>query len=123
MSANDVTVIEVDGRTLVQIAGPPVDENGLTHGPAGYNRGCRCEFCDSAARARNAAGIANRRESKLPAGDKRHGTANGYQNWYCRCPACSAAGAAKNQADNARRKRQRDAAKRAAQLAAELADA
>lgn len=119
----DLTVIEVDGRTLVQRAGPPVDENGLTHGPAGYNRGCRCEVCDHARRAQNAAELAARREKKLAPNDPRHGTANGYQNWYCRCDDCSAAGARKNAADNARRKRKRDAAKLAAAKTADLADA
>jgi hypothetical protein len=43
-------------------------------------------------------GYRDRVRSGLPAGDERHGTANGYLNYGCRCEACKGAGAVYNSA-------------------------
>ena len=74
---------------------PPLDLPG-THGSAGYNAGCRCETCSEAQRRRMKRNREARRQRGLPEGDPRHGTVNGYTNWFCKCPPCAAAGSTAN---------------------------
>lgn len=49
--------------------------------------GCRCKKC----RVAKAAYMVALRRRGLDAGDERHGTRNGYDNFGCRCEACKAA--------------------------------
>ena len=75
-----------------------------SHGPGGYNRGCRCPICSEATAKRHREGLEARVAKGLDPGDPRHGTYNGYHNWRCRCSDCRAAGAIRNAEEKERRR-------------------
>jgi len=54
-----------------------------------YRNGCRCGPCRTA--ATEYARQVRQAKQGLPAGDPRHGTANGYDHWRCRCGPCNTA--------------------------------
>lgn len=63
----------------------------LEHGYGRYQKGCRCDKCVTANRTYTREWRARVRAAGLAADDRRHGTANGYENFGCRCDLCVAA--------------------------------
>lgn len=56
-----------------------------------YQLGCRCDICIESWNTYNAMQRLRRANKGLPEGDRRHGTLNGYQNYFCRCDQCAEA--------------------------------
>jgi len=71
----------------------------LTHGVAGYNRGCRCRECCAAYSRYRKDLRARHAERGLDPADPRHGTVNGYTNLGCRCRPCTVVASAVNAAN------------------------
>lgn len=70
-----------------------------------YARGCRCDACKAANRARTYAAHDAMKARGLAPDDWRHGTRGAYSNWGCRCDACTAANSGDCKARYAARKR------------------
>jgi hypothetical protein len=56
-----------------------------------YRKGCRCQWCTTAASGCTARYVALNRAAGLAPDDPRHGTLYGYVTFACRCPLCTGA--------------------------------
>lgn len=86
-----------------------VPRKPLSHGYAGYQRGCRCADCNSGHTRYEARKRAERRADPARADRAGHGKATTYNNYGCRCPACKDAQSAKNAAYRQARKERQSA--------------
>jgi len=60
---------------------------GLVCGAAGYNSGCRCDYCRESNNTRMRAQYRARQQREIPP-DVAHGRYTTWQNWSCRCGPC-----------------------------------